>query len=146
MVSLAGRYGVAVRYVTEETRVALGDASLTVFPPVGAGGANELGLTILCSAGAFDTLITGDMDAKTERELVETYALPDIEVLLVGHHGSRYSTSTELLEATTPEVGIVSVGDNSYGHPTKEALFRLTDAGVSVYRTDLQGNIHITVN
>lgn len=146
VVSLAGRYGVAVRYVTEETRVALGDASLTVFPPVGAGGANELGLTILCSAGAFDTLITGDMDAKTERELVETYALPDIEVLLVGHHGSRYSTSTELLEATTPEVGIVSVGDNSYGHPTKEALFRLTDAGVSVYRTDLQGNIHITVN
>ena len=47
---------------------------------------------------------------------------------------------------TAPEVGVVSVGNNSYGHPTEEALLRLTDAGVSVYRTDLQGNIHIRVN
>ena len=67
-------------------------------------------------------------------------------MLLVGHHGSRYSTSGELLSAVTPEVGVVSVGNNSYGHPARDALLRLTDAGVSVYRTDLQGNIHITVN
>ena len=66
--------------------------------------------------------------------------------LLVGHHGSRYSTSEELLETVTPEVGVVSVGSNSYGHPTRDALLRLTDAGVTVYRTDLQGNIYITVN
>ena len=46
----------------------------------------------------------------------------------------------------TPEVGVISVGDNSYGHPTEEALLRLTDAGMSVYRTDMQGNILITVN
>ena len=46
----------------------------------------------------------------------------------------------------TPEVGVVSVGSNSYGHPTRDALLRLTDAGVTVYRTDLQGNIYITVN
>ena len=45
-----------------------------------------------------------------------------------------------------PEVGVVSVGSNSYGHPTRDALLRLTDAGVTVYRTDLQGNIYITVN
>lgn len=46
----------------------------------------------------------------------------------------------------TPEVGVISVGDNRYGHPTEEALLRLTDAGMSVYRTDIQGNILITVN
>ena len=46
----------------------------------------------------------------------------------------------------TPEVGVISVGDNSYGHPTEEALLRLTDAGMSVSRTDIQGNILITVN
>ena len=109
-------------------------------------GANELGLTILCSLGDFDTLITGDMDAKTETKLVETYDLPDIEVLLVGHHGSKYSTGTTLLESVTPEAGVISVGDNSYGHPTEEALLRLTDAGMTVYRTDMQGNILITVD
>ena len=78
--------------------------------------------------------------------IVETYDLPDIEVLLVGHHGSKYSTGTTLLESVTPEVGVISVGDNSYGHPTEEALLRLTDAGMTVYRTDMQGNILITVD
>ena len=146
VLALSERYGVEVRYVTEETQTAVGEASLTLYPPVGEGGENELGLTILCSAGDFDTLITGDMDSRTERVLVSSYPLPDIEVLLVGHHGSRYSTSEELLETVTPEVGVVSVGSNSYGHPTRDALLRLTDAGVTVYRTDLQGNIYITVN
>ena len=119
---------------------------MSIYPPLGDKGANELGLTILCSLGDFDTLITGDMDAKTETKLVETYDLPDIEVLLVGHHGSKYSTGTTLLESVMPEVGVISVGDNSYGHPTEEALLRLTDAGMTVYRTDMQGNILITVD
>ena len=86
------------------------------------------------------------MDGKTETKLVKTYDFPDIEVLLVGHHGSKYSSSTTLLESVTPEVGVISVGDNSYGHPTEEALLRLTDAGMTVYRTDMQGNILITVD
>jgi len=146
VLALAERYGVPVRYVTVPTDLPLGDAALTIYPPVGEGGANELGLTVLGSAGAFDTLITGDMDGRTERALLESYTLPDVEVLLVGHHGSRYSTSEELLDAVTPEVGVVSVGDNSYGHPTRDALLRLTDAGADVYRTDLQGNISIQVN
>ena len=141
VLALSERYGVEVRYVTEETQTAVGEASLTLYPPVGEGGENELGLTILCSAGEFDTLITGDMDSRTERVLVSSYPLPDIEVLLVGHHGSRYSTSEELLGAVMPEVGVVSVGSNSYGHPTAEAIGRLEDAGAEVYRTDEQGTI-----
>ena len=146
MLALAERYGVEVRYVTAETQSAGGEVALTLYPPVGERGANELGLTILCSAGEFDTLITGDMDSRTERVLMSSYPLSDIEVLRVGHHGSRYSTSEELLETVTPEVGVVSVGSNSYGHPTRDALLRLTAAGVTVYRTDRQGNIYITVN
>lgn len=146
VLALAARYDIPVRYVTEETQAPLGGAALTIYPPLGEKTANELGLTILCTAGEFDALITGDMDSKTERLLIAAYVLPDIEVLLVGHHGSRYSTSEELLEAVTPEVGIVSVGDNSYGHPTDEALMRLTDEDIAVYRTDLQGTIRIRVN
>ena len=144
--ALAERYGVDIHYVTEVTEITNGASTMNIYPPVGDKGANELGLTILCSLGDFDTLITGDMDGKTETKLVETYDLPDIEVLLVGHHGSKYSTGTTLLESVTPEIGVISVGDNSYGHPTEEALLRLTDAGMSVYRTDMQGNILITVD
>lgn len=144
--ALATRYDIAVHYVTDRTQTANGEATLTIYPPVGDAGANELGLTILCTLGEFDTLITGDMDAKTEEALIAAYELPDIEVLVVGHHGSKYSTGAALLDAVTPEIGVISVGDNSYGHPTDEAMLRLTDRDITVYRTDLQGNILITVD
>ena len=146
ILALAAQYGVAVEVAAEQTILPFGNVELTVFPPLGTSGSNELGLSVLASAGEGDFLITGDMDAKTETKLVETYDLPDIEVLLVGHHGSKYSTGTTLLESVTPEAGVISVGDNSYGHPTEEALLRLTDAGMTVYRTDMQGNILITVD
>ena len=147
VLALAERYGVSVTFVRETEKIALGDAVLTVYPPVAEGDMNEEGLTALCSAGDFDVLFTGDMDADTEYRLIVTYPLPDIEVLMVGHHGSRYSTGGDLLAEVKPETGIVSCGTgNSYGHPHAETLLRLADAGVEVYRTDLQGNIHITVD
>ena len=145
VLALAENYGIEVAYVLEEESFPLGEASVRIYPPLGSGGANEEGLTILCTAGDFDVLITGDMDADTERRLIETYELPDIEVLLAGHHGSKYSTSQELLENTLPEVGIISVGSNSYGHPTKEAMDRMREQGMSLYRTDLQGSISIVI-
>lgn len=146
VLALAERYGTAVTYVESPMETPLGEAArLTVYPPVAEGSANEEGLTVLCSAGAFDLLITGDMNAAAERQLTALYDLPDIEVLLAGHHGSRYSTSQELLEAVSPEVGIISVGENSFGHPAGEAMERMAGAGMTLYRTDLQGNILIRV-
>lgn len=141
----AADHGAAVEFVTEEETRTLGNSVLTLYPPLGCDNDNDHGLTLLCSAGEFDLLITGDMDAKTEEKLISAYPLPDIEALIVGHHGSKYSTGEELLDAVKPEIGIVSVGRNSYGHPSEEALRRLVRAGVSVYRTDKQGNIHIFV-
>ena len=66
-------------------------------------------------------------------------------VLKVGHHGSDSSTSYPFLREVMPEYGVISVGTgNTYGHPTQEVLSRLSDAGVTVYRTDLQGDIICT--
>lgn len=141
----AADHGVAVEFVTEEETRALGDSVLTIYPPLGGDNDNDHGLSLLCSDGDFDLLITGDMDAMTEEKLISAYPLPDIEALMVGHHGSKYSTGEELLDAVKPELGVVSVGRNSYGHPSEEALRRLVRAGVTVYRTDKQGNIHIFV-
>ena len=147
LVSLAEEKGAQVTYVTKETADTLGDTVLTIYPPVQSGGdLNELGLTALASAGDFDLLITGDMSGSTEKKLVETYALPDIEVLVVSHHGSRYSSNIRFLKAVTPEAAVISVGDNNYGHPSEETLQRLLAIGADIWRTDQQGTIRITVN
>ena len=147
LVSLAEEKGAQVTYVTKETADTLGDTVLTLYPPVQSGGdLNELGLTALASAGDFDLLITGDMSGSTEKKLVETYALPDIEVLVVSHHGSRYSSNIRFLKAVTPEAAVISVGDNNYGHPSEETLQRLLAVGAGIWRTDQQGTIRITVN
>lgn len=147
LVSLAEEKGAQVTYVTKETTDTLGDTVLTIYPPVQSGGdLNELGLTALASAGDFDLLITGDMSGSTEKKLVETYALPDIEVLVVSHHGSRYSSNIRFLKSVTPEAAVISVGDNNYGHPSEETLQRLLAVGADNWRTDQQGTIRITVN
>jgi DNA internalization competence protein ComEC/Rec2-like protein len=147
LVSLAEEKGAQVTYVTKETADTLGDTVLTIYPPVQSGGdLNELGLTALASAGDFDLLITGDMSGSTEKKLVETYALPNIEVLVVSHHGSRYSSNIRFLKAVTPEAAVISVGDNNYGHPSEEPLQRLLAVGADIWRTDQQGTIRITVN
>ena len=147
LVSLAEEKGAQVTYVTKETADTLGDTVLTIYPPVQSGGdLNELGLTALASAGDFDLLITGDMSGSTEKKLVETYALPDIEVLVVSHHGSRYSSNIRFLKSVTPEAAVISVGDNNYGHPSEETLQRLLAIGADIWRTDQQGTIRITVN
>ena len=84
------------------------------------------------------------MDSTTERKFLKTYDLPDVETLVAGHHGSKYSTSDDLLNAVTPETVCISVGSNSYGHPADETMRRLAQSGCGIYRTDLQGNIHVS--
>ena len=146
ILTAARAHGTAVQDIREETILPFGEAVLTVYPPLGTAGDNEQGLAALCTAGDFDMLITGDMNAATERLLLERYDLPDTEVLAAGHHGSKYSTSNELLETLTPDTAIISVGSNSYGHPADETLRRLSEHGAAVFRTDKQGTIHLTVN
>lgn len=147
LVSLAAHQGADVVFVTEPTRIALGEAVLTVYPPLlTTGDLNEQGLTALATAGDFDLLITGDMAGQTEQLLAQTYPLPDVEVLVVSHHGSRYSSDESFLRAVTPDNAIISVGDNRYGHPAEETLRRLQAVGAAVWRTDQQGSIRITVN
>ena len=96
--------------------------------------------------GEFDFLVTGDMNQSLERALVRMEELPDVEVLVVGHHGSRYAASNKLLDAVTTEVAIISVGRNSYGHPSFETMGRLWQRGIDVYRTDELGTVRILVS
>lgn len=147
LVSLAAHQGADVVFVTEPTRIALGEAVLTVYPPLlTTGDLNEQGLAALATAGDFDLLITGDMAGQTEQLLAQTYPLPDVEVLVVSHHGSRYSSDESFLRAITPDNAVISVGDNRYGHPAEETLRRLQAVGATVWRTDQQGSIRIIID
>ena len=115
--------------------------SLQIYAPGSGTTENNGGIAVLFTVGDCDTLITGDWDHSRERWLLANRSLPDLEILVVGHHGSRYACSQELLEALTPEVALISVGKNSYGHPAAETLSRLTASGCQILRTDQAGTI-----
>ena len=105
---------------------------------------NDTSLVLRIDYGATSFLLTGDMEADAERDLVNSGANLKVDVLQVGHHGSSTSTSYVFLNAVLPEMGIISCGvNNKYGHPHEETLSILRDAGVNVYRTDLLGTITI---
>ena len=128
--------------IDSELVVSFGNAKIQIFPAREGVSGNDSCASVLFQRGKCDTLITGDLSADAERQLLRDYDLPDLEVLIVGHHGSKYSTCQELLTATAPDVAVISVGaNNGYGHPTDEVLERLKKAGCAVYRTDLHGTI-----
>lgn len=127
--------------VDDTMRISFGDAAISLFPSQMGLTSNESGLCILFQRRDCDILITGDRTEYGERELLRQVSLPELEVLIVGHHGSKYSTCVELLEAGSPEIAIISVGENRYGHPTDEVLQRLEDAGCEIYRTDRNGTV-----
>ena len=92
-------------------------------------------------------LITGDLGEEGEHALVERYRGTDVldcDVLKVCHHGSKYSSTAEFIEAVSPVVALIGVGKkNTYGHPSSEAIERLENAGAIVFRTDTDGAIGI---
>lgn len=86
-------------------------------------------------------LFTGDAEAKSEADMIKDKQTLKADVLKVGHHGSNSSTTTAFLKAVAPEYAVISVGKNSYGHPTKQILDRLKSAKATTYRTDLNGTV-----
>ena len=90
-------------------------------------------------------LCSGDAEYEEEQAILDSGASLQSTVLKVGHHGSANSTSYHFLYEVMPQYAVISVGaNNPYGHPTEEALSRLRDADVTVYRTDLQGDVTCT--
>jgi len=106
-------------------------------------GSNDRSVVLRANYHQFDVLLTGDIEASIEKKLTREQDLSDIEVLKVSHHGSKYSTSQELLEAVKPRLALIGVGKNQWGHPAKEVLERLAKLKIPVLRTDLEGDIEV---
>ena len=101
---------------------------------------NDNSNVIYTELNGYKFMFMGDASVTTEKEILDKYNLPDIDVLKVGHHGSRTSSSKEFINKINPKYSIISVGKNNrYGHPNKEVLDNLKDT--KIYRTDIDGSI-----
>ena len=122
---------------------ALGGAQVQILGPLhSAEDSNDNSIVLKVSFGATSFLFTGDAERAEEQDLLNAGVNLQSTVLKVGHHGSDTSTSYPFLRAVAPQYAVISVGaGNSYGHPTEAVLSRLRDAGVTTFRTDLQGEI-----
>lgn len=131
-------------YAAEELKLTFGTANIRIYPSHTPGNDNENSICILFDTKNCDILVTGDRSEAGEQDLLRHAAIPDVDVLVAGHHGSKLATSEELLEAVRPEIVCISVArKNAFGHPAPELLARLEDFGCTVYRTDLHGDIII---
>ena len=140
--NLRTRTGGLVQTVGENMILRFETGEIRIFASSGGDNSNENSLCILFDTEKCDILVTGDRSEFGEWLLMTSNELPKVDILIAGHHGSKHSTSQELLETVQPEIVMISAGkDNRYGHPAPELIKRLEDFGCTVYRTDENGTI-----
>lgn len=106
---------------------------------------NDTSVVGKLSFGKNKILLTGDAGVNIERQLLPQFDL-DSDLLKIGHHGSRHSTSKEFLAEVTPKYAVIQVGRNNYGHPTDETLENLVAAQVQVFRNDQDKTVRFVSN
>lgn len=108
---------------------------------------NALSIVSFIQIGKTKILLTGDLEAAGERALIERGLIADVDILKVGHHGSKTSTSDELLLVARPEIAVISVGNNnSYGLPSPQVLDKIESFNIQSLRTDEMGDIVFVTN
>ncbi|MGB3633765.1 MAG: ComEC/Rec2 family competence protein [Rubrobacteraceae bacterium] len=128
-----------------------GGTQVTVLspPPDSEGGlfgeSNEDSVSMLLVFGTARILLTGDAENRGEEYMSTGRFAGPLTVLKVGHHGSNTSTTPLFLNRFRPEVAVIAVGENSYGHPTPQTLRRLKTVGAEVFRTDEDGDVIVTI-
>ena len=106
---------------------------------------NDNSLVLLVVINNLKFLLMGDASIKVEKNLITNYDLSDVDVLKVGHHGSKSSSSKEFIDEINPKYAIISVGENNrYNHPSNEVLDNLKNS--IIYRTDKDGTILFKIN
>lgn len=131
----------------------LGEASFTILSPSddavqqaeSAGNLNNLSVGIRLSFGSNAFVLCGDAETFSEEAMTDSGLALRADVLKLGHHGSSTSTCDAFLHAVDPSSAVISCGkDNSYGHPHQETMDKLSAAGITIYRTDMQGTLIAT--
>lgn len=124
----------------------LGDATVTILhcwpEAVDMGRTNDSSIVVRIDYGETSIIVTGDAEDWSEYMMIDSGMNLKADVLRVAHHGSKYSSTMEFLQAVQPEYAVISVGkENGYGHPDQEVLERLQAVGSRILRTDELGTI-----
>jgi competence protein ComEC len=143
ILDMAQKRKTQVYIIEEDTEIRVGALTVNAYSVISQ---EEQALLFLEKKGAFEALIPGDTTVSDEQRFLKSHELPDAEVFVASHHGSKHGSSAALLTAVRSEYALVSSGYNSYGHPSPETLKRLQDAGMIVLRTDTLGNITIPMD
>jgi len=137
--------GAEVHVAKLHDTIQAGELSLYVHHPSRVfDSTNNNSIVIHLAYGNIDFLFTGDAEKEAEggMMMLSSVRIPDIEILKVGHHGSRTASSKDFLAITSPEVAIYMAREgNSYGHPHEETIIALTNIGAEIYGTDIHGTI-----
>jgi beta-lactamase superfamily II metal-dependent hydrolase len=125
-----------------------GNLTFNVLNPANLNGTiNDNSIVLSLSYGQVDFLFTGDAEQEAEASMLADAIVSDVEILKVGHHGSRTASSMQFLQAAQPECAIYMAGEgNSYGHPHQETITNLCEVGAEIYGTDIHGTITVTAN
>ena len=128
-----------------------GDLTFNVLHPTQPyfEGANNDSIVLALAYGEIDFLFMGDAEVEAERSILvqSMVQIPDVEIIKVGHHGSRTASSVGFLNIAKPDVAIYQAGvDNRYGHPHAEAIAALEAIGAQIYGTESYGTIVVTTN
>jgi|TARA_B100000315_G_scaffold57685_1_gene52091 competence protein ComEC len=138
------------RALTAEDKLIMGDVVLDVlWPPKVStfSGFNANSLVLMLKYNNFRCLLTGDLTALSEKQLLRRCPDIKVDVLKVGHHGAADATSRKFLKKISPEISVISVNKNNvWGYPSKATINRLKASGSKIYRTDKEGDIVITVS
>jgi len=107
-------------------------------------GSNDSSVTVILNYGEVSMFMGGDLPIEYEEDAVENENI-DVDILKLGHHGSRTSTSEKFLAKIKPEVAIISCGaDNKFGHPHQEVIDIVDEHGAKIYRTDISGRVKVS--
>ena len=142
----AKRHGTEIITVGQDCAFSVDAIRAELYAPAKSDEDNESCLMMKLSLGDTDVLVTGDSASPAEDRLLSDHDISGIEILVVGHHGSKYSSDNWFLRRLGAEQAIISVGYNTYGHPAEETLERLSANGYNVLRTDLNGTIEIRLD
>lgn len=143
ILACAARHGTEVTRLKNNADAVCGRIHAGLYKLSEDGDENERGLMVSLAVGNTEVLVTGDASKKRERELVRTADVSGTDILIVGHHGSKYASAPELLEKTRGALAVISVGYNTYGHPAQETLDALQKYGYRIMRTDEDGTVEI---
>ena len=106
---------------------------------------NNDSIVLLMQYKGVKSLFVGDLEKEGEEKLIKIYKDLDIDILKLGHHGSKTSSTEEFIKATSPKIALISVGNRFKSVPSKEVLERLKNVGAKIYRTDQNGEIDIII-